>query len=79
MLHLVPSNRTYDPETVAIMTAAFDRVCLSLSNRMNSNEEVRRTLALLILRHVDEGERDPQRLAEVVLHEWTDADRSATG
>ena len=78
MLHLVQSNRTYDPETVAVMTAAFDRVCHSVSQRMNG-DDVKQTLALIILRHVDKGERDPERLADVALREWTGTDRSTIG
>jgi hypothetical protein len=77
MLHLVETNRTYDPETVAAMTTAFDRVCQSVSQRINGNQDVKQTLALIILRHVDKGERDPERLADVALREWTGTDRSA--
>jgi hypothetical protein len=72
MLHLVP------PETVAIMTAAFDRVCQSLSTRINGNEAVREALAFIILRNVDKGERDPTRLADVALRELSGNDRSVT-
>jgi hypothetical protein len=82
MLHLVPNDRTYSPETVALMTAAFDRVCQSVSHQMNEkngNEDMRRTLALIILRYVDRGERDPELLADVALREWTGSDRSTTG
>jgi hypothetical protein len=48
-------------------------------NEKNGNEDMRRTLALIILRYVDRGERDPERLADVALREWTGSDRSATG
>jgi hypothetical protein len=78
MLHLVNLERAYSPETVAIMTAAFDRVCQSVSYRMNGDEELKRKLALIILRHVDRGVRNVQRLADVALQEWTGLDRSAT-
>jgi len=76
MLHLVQLNRSYSPETVAVMSAAFDSVTQSVSHWMNGNDDVKRTLALIILRHVDEGERDPERLADLALHEWTGSDRS---
>ena len=76
MLHLVNTDRRYDPETVAVMAAAFDRVCRSLSARMNSHDDVKRTLALIILRHVDRGERDPERLADAALRESAGADRA---
>src|SRR3954471_9414065 len=62
MLHLVQPDRTYSPETVAVMGAAFDRVCQSISNEMNGNDAAKRTLALIILRLVDRGERASLRL-----------------
>jgi hypothetical protein len=79
MLHLVESTRAYDPQTIAVMTAAFDRVCQSVSKQLNDNDDVKQTLAMIILRHVDRGERDPQRLADVALREWTGADRATVG
>jgi hypothetical protein len=51
------------------MTAAFDRICQSLSRRMNDNDDVRRAVALVILRHVDQGESDPVRLSDVAFRE----------
>src|SRR4249920_573199 len=54
MSHLVKLDRSYSPETIAVMTAAFDRICQSLSRRMNDNDDVRRAVALVILRHVKE-------------------------
>jgi hypothetical protein len=41
------SCRSYDPETVAVMGAAFDRVCQSVSKQMNGNDDVKKTLALI--------------------------------
>jgi hypothetical protein len=79
MLHLVPNDRIYNPETVALMTAAFDRVCQSVSHQINDNEDSKQMLALIILRYVDRGERDPERLADVALRELTSSGRSATG
>ena len=79
MLHLVQPDRSYGPETISVMTAAFDRVCQSVSTRMNGSDDVKRTLALIILRHVDRGERDAERLAEIAFREWTGTDRSAIG
>lgn len=79
MLHLVQISRTYSPETIAVMTAAFDRVRESLSARINGSDEVKQRLALVILKHVDRGERDPARLADVALREWTGSGLSATG
>jgi hypothetical protein len=79
MLHLVQLDRFYCPETISVMTAAFDRVCQSVTEQMNGNDDVKRTLALIILRHVDRGERDPERLAETAFREWTGTDRSVIG
>jgi hypothetical protein len=59
------------PKPWALMTAAFDRVCQCVSQWINGNDEVKQTLALIILQHVDEGERDPERLADIALREWT--------
>jgi len=79
MLHLVQRDRTYSPETVAVMDAAFDRVCQSISKEMNGNDAAKQTLALIILRLVDSGERDSVRIAEMAFHEWTGTCRSAIG
>ena len=76
MLHPVQLNRAYSPETIAVITAAFQRVCDSLSSQMNGHDGVKQTLAQIILRHVDRGERDAHQLANVALREWTGADRS---
>jgi len=70
MLHLFqPDDRAYTPETVALMTAAFERACQSASPQIDGNDEVRERLALIILQHVDQGERDPVRLADVAFRE----------
>ena len=37
MLHLVQLDRSYSPETVSVMTAAFDRVC----DRLEATERKR--------------------------------------
>jgi hypothetical protein len=79
MLRFDHLDRSYSPETVAAMSAAFDRVCQLISKRMNDSADVKKTLALIILRLVDKGERDPERLAETAFREWTGADRSAIG
>jgi hypothetical protein len=78
MLHLVNSTRTYSPETVAVMTTAFDTVCESVVPWMCADDDQKRRLALIILRHVDRGERDARRLADAALQEWTGHDRSQT-
>jgi len=77
MLHLVNDTRSYDAETVAAMTAAYDRV-VQLA-RINGADGVREKLAQIILRHADLGERDPDRLCDIAFRELTRSDRSATG
>jgi len=55
---------------------------LRLVLSINRSDDARQTLALIILRHVDEGERDPQRLADAAMHELAGlatAGRLATG
>jgi len=79
MLHLVKPVRSYDPETVAVMTVAFDAACQSLSPRITDNDDLKQALAALILRNVDRGERDPGRLASTALREFAGLDRPAAG
>jgi hypothetical protein len=79
MLHLVQLDRSYSPETISVMTAAFDRVCQSVSKQLNGSDDVKKTLALIILRQVDRGECNAERLAETAFREWTGTDRSAIG
>jgi hypothetical protein len=77
MLHLVTlEGRSYNPETVAAMTAAFEAVCQSLSARMHDSDDLRRAVALAILRHVDQGERDPAALADATCRELGGLDGS---
>lgn len=77
MREFIVSDRIYPPETVVAMSTAFDRVCRSVSTRINRDDSVRRRLALIILRHVDRGEHDPQRLSEIALDELAGIDRFA--
>jgi hypothetical protein len=60
------------------MTAAFDRVCQSLSMRISGDEALRRTLAKTILRR-DLGERDPVRLSDGAIRELAGIERAVTG
>jgi len=77
MLRSVPLGHFYCPETISVMKAALDKACRSVTEQMNGNDDIKKTLALIILRHVDRGERDPERLAETAFREWTGTDRSA--
>src|SRR5690349_11551551 len=76
MLDLVNISRNYPPDMVAAMTTAFEKVCQSLSASVSRSDDVRKKLALVILQHVDLGESDPEKLAEVALRELTGSDRS---
>jgi hypothetical protein len=69
MLQLLETQRLYSPETAAVMTAAFGQACQSLPRALNGNGDLRRQLALIILRHVDLGEQDPIRLSEIAYRE----------
>ena len=57
----------YDPETLTTMGAAFDAVCQAVPPDLKDHEGARRRLALLILRHMDRGERDATRLSDLAL------------
>ena len=69
------TDRSYGPETISVMTSAFDMVCKSVSMRMKGSDDVKKTLALIILRHVDRGECNAERLAETAFRESTGTDR----
>jgi hypothetical protein len=77
MLRWAKTSRAYDPETIAIMTMAFNKVCQSISAPMNDDEYVKRTSAQAILQLVDQGQRDPQAIAMTVLDQLTGGRRAA--
>ena len=67
---MTPSNstmRTYDPDTLIIMANAFDRACDVLPVQFRDSDHMRRKLALHIIRHIDDGETDPTRLADSAI------------
>jgi hypothetical protein len=57
-------ERVYGPDTLKIMTTAFDNAHKCLPAKFRKNEQARRKLALLILRHIERGEHDPECLAD---------------
>ena len=57
----------YDPEALKTMGAAFDTVCRAFPPDLRDHEGARRRLALVIIRHMDRGERDATRLSELAL------------
>jgi hypothetical protein len=83
MLHLVKTERIYPPVTVAAMTIAFDHACASIPTSART-DDARRRLAAIILRHADDGVREPERLTELALREFAASTdryqgRAATG
>jgi len=46
-------ERVYDPETLKVITAAFDDAHECLPAEFRKSEHARRKLALLILRHIE--------------------------
>jgi len=59
------------------MTAAFGRLCASIPKSING-DDLRRQLALIILRHVDRGGQDPERLSEIAFRELAGLSGSAS-
>ena len=67
---MTPSSairRVYDPDTLRIMTNAFDRACDFLPAQFRNSDSVRRRLALHIIHHLNDGESDPTRLADSAI------------
>src|SRR5262245_38476104 len=60
-------ERVYGPDTLKIITAAFDDAHECLPAEFQKSDHARRKLALLILRHVQHGEYDQSRLAETAV------------
>jgi hypothetical protein len=57
----------YGPDTLKRMGAAFDLAWRVLSRGAERIESTRTMLARRILLHVDRGERDPRRLADLAV------------
>jgi hypothetical protein len=67
---MVPSSgvrRVYDPDTLSLMTNAFDRACDFLPVQFRDSDRMRRRLALHIIRQVNDGESDAGRLADTAI------------
>jgi len=60
-------RNVYDPNTLSVMTNAFDRACDFLPVQLRGSDRVRRRIALHIIRHVNDGENDPTRLADSAI------------
>jgi hypothetical protein len=61
----------YDPETLALMTKAFDaaweEVGFALARGDSDPNAIRSLMAIRIMAAVRDGERDPERLKELAL------------
>ena len=55
--------RVYDPDDLYTMGRAFDKAVRGLSEQSKAEPNIRRHLALCIIRLFDEGERAPLHLA----------------
>jgi hypothetical protein len=54
----------YGPDTLKIMMMAFDDAHKCLPEEFRESDRARHKLALLIIRHIERGERDPVCLAD---------------
>jgi hypothetical protein len=65
------SNQSYNPETLAVMTQAFNAAWDALqANGVPASvtqEQAREQLAQRIIRAVNQGDRDPERLRLLAL------------
>jgi hypothetical protein len=57
----------YDPQTLTIMSRALDRACNFLPAQFGDTDYIRTRLAVHIIRHVNDGESDPSRLANQAI------------
>ncbi len=60
-------ERVYDPATLKIMAMAFDNAHKCLPKNFRKSDQARHKLALLVMRYVARGERDPVRLADLAM------------
>jgi len=65
------SDRVYDPETLALMTRVLDETWQAVLSksvyRALDPTRTRRAMALLIMKAVDDGQRDPDHLKQVAM------------
>ena len=60
-------KRVYGPDTLKVMTVAFDSAHKRLPVEFRGNDRARRKLALLILRHIERGEQNPVYIADSAM------------
>jgi hypothetical protein len=66
------SNAAYDPETLALLTRAFDDAwreveATKIAGETGDGAGIRTALAIRIMIAANEGERDPERLKRLAL------------
>jgi hypothetical protein len=67
---MTPTNgvrRVYDPDTLKLMSTAFDRACGFLPVEFQDSDRIRARLASHIIRNINDGESDPTRLADAAV------------
>jgi hypothetical protein len=64
------NGQTFDPEMIRVMGLAYEiaLVALRLTDRGDIANDV---VAHKIIEHAQTGERDPERLCEAVLKQWS--------
>lgn len=60
-------ERVYGPDSLKIMTTAFDNAHGCLPIEFRGDDGARRKLALLVIRHMERGERNPVSLADLAM------------
>ncbi len=66
ILKFIPPDTNFDPETIAILGAAFDKTIESLHDGRQP-DVVREAIAKRIIALASKGERNPDRLCEMAL------------
>lgn len=66
ILQFIRPDNAFDPETTAILTAAYDKAIAALHDR-GQPEIVREIIAKRIITLAGKGERDPDRLCTSAL------------
>ena len=70
------SERIFDPPAIEAMTAAFNVACLSLHLAVR-DDPVTEIVALRVIEIAGTGERDPERIFDLVLFALNDDKRTA--
>ena len=62
------AGRSFDPEALRVITAAFEQACAALKLTSKPGRSLsNKLLAKKVIEAAEEGERDPSRLCERVL------------